>query len=124
MTDFRHRRGRRAALVRLGLRTLGVLGLLLVTIVAARGAWDMYGKFVAASDAQTDAQTQLAQLQAQYAQVHAQAQDLSTTRGQEAQLRQRYGVAKAGEGEIDIVRQASTTPGDTGADAPWWERLW
>ena len=110
--------------MRLGARTLGAGALLIITIFAVRGAWGMYGKFIDASDAESQAQAQLAELSAQYAQVEGQVQSLSSERGQEGELRARYGVAKAGEGEIDIVRQATTSGDGSRAGEPWWQRLW
>lgn len=124
MRDFRQRRLSKGALARTALYTLGVLVLLVLAVGAVRAAWGMYGKFAAANEAQTQAQSELALLESQYSQVEAQVKALSTPLGQEAQLRARYGVAKAGEGEIDIIRQApSSTQSGTGGE-PWWQQLW
>jgi len=125
MPEFRkRRRNTKAELFAALLGCVGLLALLVLAVVCVRAAWDMYGKFVAADQAHTQADAQLAQLQAQYNDVTAQVGELNSTRGQEAQVRERYGVAKPGEGEIDIVRQAaSTTAGQSGGQN-WWERLW
>lgn len=101
----------------------GIVALAALAFVAARATWDMYGKFAAASEARTDAESQLAQLQSQYARVATQVEELNTERGVEAAVRQRYGVARPGEGEITIVRQASTTD-STRSDESWFSKLW
>ena len=109
MRDFT-KRSRRADIVRRFLFGSGViLLLLLVTFGAVRGALGMYGKFAEATTANDAAQQNLAQLKAQEASVRTEVQNLSSPVGQEAQLRQSYGVAKPGEGEIQIVRQAPTS---------------
>jgi len=69
----------------------------------------MYGKFTAASEADANAQVELAELKNQQTQVGAAAKSLSSSRGIEAGVRERYGVARPGEGQIDIVRRQATT---------------
>lgn len=124
MNDFRKRRNMKREIPRMLLGSVGILALGALAYAAAHAAWDMYGKFAAAASARTDAETQLAQLQAQYAQVETQVTALNTPRGIEAAVRQRYGVAKPGEGEIDVVHTSSTTaPADSGGDS-WFSRLW
>ena len=86
-----------------------MLALAALAFVAVRGAYGMYGKFAEAAAARAGAESQLAELQGRYASVKADVDAFSTDRGVEAALRERYGVAKPGEGQIDIVRQASTT---------------
>lgn len=85
------------------------LAVLLIALVAARGAWGMYGKFVEAAQSDTNAQQQLSTLEAQQAQMSASVESLSSPRGLEAEVRERYGVAKPGEGQIQIIRDASTS---------------
>ena len=109
MGEFKKRRTTEAELLRIAGGTLGVLALAALAFVAVRGAYDMYGKFAEAAAARAGAESQLAELQGRYASVKADVDAFSTDRGVEAALRERYGVAKPGEGQIDIVRQASTT---------------
>lgn len=111
MRDFNRRRSRREELTRFGIRLAWVLALLVITVAAVRGAWAMYGKFTSSASADSAAQQNLASLKAQEAQVDEAVSSLSTEEGVEAQMRERYGVAKPGEGEIEIVTDAaSTTP--------------
>ena len=109
MMGFKKRRTTQAELLRIVGGTLGVLALAALAFVAVRGAYGMYGKFAEAAAARAGAESQLAELQGRYASVKADVDAFSTDRGVEAALRERYGVAKPGEGQIDIVRQASTT---------------
>ena len=109
MMEFKKRRTTQAELLRIVGGTLGMLALAALAFVAVRGAYGMYGKVAEAAAARAGAESQLAELQGRYASVKADVDAFSTDRGVEAALRERYGVAKPGEGQIDIVRQASTT---------------
>src|SRR6202142_4330890 len=107
MRDFSKRRGTE---VRRFVQTLGwVLLLLIIAVVAVRAAWGMYDKFAEAAASDDISQKELATLQAQQAQVSASVDSFSTSRGLEAQVRERYGVVKPGEGQIQIVRDSSST---------------
>ena len=112
MREFNRRRSRREEIVRFCTRAAGVLVLLLVTFVAVRAAWGMYGKFTSSAAADEAARQNLATLQKQETQVGGAVGSLDSERGVEAQIRERYGVAKPGEGEIQIVTDSasSTTP--------------
>lgn len=94
MQEFKKRRSRSEEYIRLAVRSLTALVLLLVMVVAMRAAWGMYGKFTQARTAKLATDVQLKEAQAQYAQVGASVEALSSQRGVEAQIRQRYGVAK------------------------------
>ena len=109
MMEFKKRRTTQAELLRIVGGTLGMLALAALAFVAVRGAYGMYGKFAEAAAARAGAESQLAELQGRYASVKADVDAFSTDRGVEAALRERYGVAKPGEGQIDIIREASTT---------------
>ncbi len=52
-------------------------------------------------------------MKAEDASVGAQVAALNSPEGQEAQLRQSYGVAVPGEGEIQIIREEPTTTAPT-----------
>lgn len=113
MREFKKRRSRRAELLNFSIRLLGALALLGITAIAVRGAWDMYGRLKVASAGQEDAQGQLQVLQAQQAEVTASVGELSSSRGVEALMRERFGVVRPGEGVIQIVHTAPTsTPTD------------
>jgi hypothetical protein len=104
---------------------LGVMAALaLLAFGTAHAAWDMYQKFSEASSADEAAQGELVTMQAQYQNISTTTDALQTDRGLEAAIRTRYGVGRPGEGEIDIIRQASTTNAAGGTDTSWWARLW
>lgn len=110
--DYRRRRAGKQDVTRAGLGALGMLLLACMAFFALRGAWGMYAKFVAASEADAAARQELEALRAQVGMVGASAEALSSARGVEAGVRERYGVARPGEGQIDIIRRevASTSP--------------
>ncbi len=117
MQDYRKRRVGRQDVTRAGIGALGILFLMLLAFFAVRGAWGMYTKFAAASAADAAAQTELETLKSQVHLVGASAEALVSMRGVEAGVRERYGVARPGEGQIDIIRrEASSTPAE--ADKP------
>jgi cell division protein FtsB len=124
MTDFKKRRSQGKDLVRVGLGCAGIVLLALLAFASVRGAWDMYGKFADAAHARRDAEAQLASLQAHYATVKGTVEDLQSERGLEAEVRERYGLSRPGEGQIDIVRHASTTPEAAPKSDTLFERLW
>jgi cell division protein FtsB len=109
MREFNRPKNKNAIVVSFLTRGAGVLFLLILAIVSVKGTWEMYNKFSEAIDGEGAAKSDLASLQAQQAQVGAAVVSLSTDRGVEAQMRERYGVAKPGEGEIDIVQSATST---------------
>src|SRR5579864_2106446 len=99
MQDFRKRRSYKAEILRVAVGSAGALALAIVAFFSAQGAYRMYQKFTDANAAQSAAQTQLAELQSQYDAMSTQVKSLATQAGQEAQLRERYGVVLPGEGE-------------------------
>ncbi len=124
MWEFKKRRRTPAAqIARMSLGGVGVLALALVAFGAARAAADMYGKFSEAAAARAGAEAQLGELQVRDEAIRAEVAALATERGVEAAMRERYGVARPGEGQIDIVRQpASTTAVEGGQNI--WQKLW
>lgn len=107
MRDFSKRRG--GNILYLLQSLAGVALMLVITFVAVRGAWGMYQKFSEAVDSDNLSQKQLATLQAQEAQVSASVDSFNSARGLEEQVRNRYGVVKPGEGQIQIVRDSTST---------------
>lgn len=93
------------------LRNLGgiaaIIILALLAAVSARAAWNMYEKFTQASVGRQSAQHEFDELKEKKERVSAAVEALSSQRGVEAEIRQRFGVALPGEGEIKIVRDQS-----------------
>jgi len=113
MQDYRRRRGNKQDVLRAGLGLGGVLLLILLAFFAVRAALGMYSKFASASQADEAAKVELEELKRQLAQVGAAAEALSSLRGVEAGVRERYGVARPGEGQIDIIRREASSTGAT-----------
>lgn len=102
----------------------GVLVLLVITVIAVRAAWGMYGKFAGAAQSDALAQKELTVLQLQQAQMAASVDSFATPRGMEAQVRERYGVVKPGEGQIQIVRDSASTTTQTAPPQNLFIRAW
>ncbi len=101
-----------------------MLLLLVITFIAARATWGMYGKFAEAAESDERAHKELATLEAQQAQVKASVDSFTSNRGVEAQVRERYGVVKPGEGQIQIVRDSASTTPRSSQDKNIFIRLW
>jgi len=111
MRDFRKQRGRSKDVGRFFVLCAGLAGVLALALFSAQAAWGMYVKFTVASKGDEAAQGDLESLQAQYTRVTAAVDDFSTARGQEGEIRERFGVSKPGEGSIEIVRAATSSEG-------------
>ncbi|MDO8518472.1 MAG: hypothetical protein Q7S26_04260, partial [bacterium] len=61
--------------------------------------------------------------QAQETRVAAAVANTSSSRGVETQLRERFGVARPGEGVIQIVRDSATSSALTTQSESWWARI-
>ena len=120
MREFKKRRTLGAEILRVTLGIGGILAPSFVSFGATRAAGGMYGKFSEAATARAGAEAQLQDLQERHETIEADVQALSSKRGVEAVARERYGVAWPGEGEIRIVRQASTT--DVLRQEPGWRQ--
>lgn len=124
MPYTRKRRTRAEEILRFCLSTLGVAALVFLTVISVRAAWGMYGKMADASIAEEGSERELAALETQKAAVTASLEELSTARGQEAALRERYGVARPGEGVMQIVAgSASSSADDAAASGNWFTDL-
>jgi cell division protein FtsB len=111
MREFKKRASTPHTLLRFFAACAGTVILFLLTVVVARAAWNMYDTFKVASDARESAQGQLESLKADQARLTAAVNAFDTQAGMEREIRDRFGVVKPGEGEIEIVRdQGSSTP--------------
>ena len=121
MRDYSKRRTDTSRIVK---KLSWVALLLVITVAAMRAAWGMYGKFAEAAASDEIAQKQLATLQEQQAQVAESVDSFKTPRGLEAQVRERYGVVKPGEGQIQIVRDSTTTVPSTAPQKSLMQHIW
>jgi len=111
MRDFKKQRSASHDVFNFFLLSAGILLILGLTTVSVQAAWGMYTKFTIASEGDAAAKAELVQLGIQHARVSAAVDDLSSNRGVEGQIRERFGVARPGEGAIMIVRSGTTTAG-------------
>lgn len=123
MQDFQKRRGYRPQLVRMALGAFGVVLLFVVAYFAVRGAWHMYGKFTQAAAAHEAGEARLVQLRQEHDRAVQRVEELRTDRGVEAELRERYGLSRPGEGEIVVVRPPADAAG-AAAGSGLLDKLW
>jgi cell division protein FtsB len=122
MQDARQQR-----LLRLVRQRLFILILLAVVLLLIPSVWSAFGKEQESRSNRLEAETQLAQLNAQKKAVEQDVAALQTPRGVEDALRHRYDVAGQGEGVIYIVDEqpTSTPPTDTHKGLfGWLAALW
>ncbi len=102
-------------------RELGITALLAVLVV-----WlsflvvGIYQKERIAQNAVADTRAELAALDARKASLSETVDDLETERGQEASLRETYGVAKPGESVIVVVPEKNLPPPPT---PTFWDKV-
>ena len=88
---------------RLMWRRLLAVGLLLVLLIAVRGVWSVYKKSIESHELKIEAQAQLTELQKREQELRADISNLKSDRGVEAELRERYDLAREGESVVVIV---------------------
>ncbi len=124
---YRYSQKDRKKPARLFLKRIALAGMAIIVVVAASGVWSVYQKDRESSAMRVAAERGLADLEKRQAALSAQLQTLGTDRGKEAILRQQYGLAAAGEGEIVIVDPspdkpilATSSPDWLHRTFPWW----
>ncbi len=106
---------------RLSLRECLVIGLLVLVLLWLLWLlWGIVGKEEKARQAANEAKTELATLMVRKETLEENIAELSTTRGEEATLRETYGVARPGEEVIIVVPDDGR---EKGSPLPWWRRF-
>ena len=108
--------------MRILMRIAGAVLLLFLTLTAAKAAYDMYGRFSRASLRDAATQAKQRELEGEFSRLQNGVKELQSDRGVEEALRGRYGLARPGEGEILIVRQAPEAP--QGGASGFFKRVW
>ncbi len=89
---------------------LGAVLLLVVLAIALRGVWGVYKKAQESRVIREEAEATLGDLQVREAELRGEISVLSTDRGVEQELRERYDLAKADEGVVVIVEPPAPPP--------------
>ncbi len=113
MQEFKKRHTKPHYLLRFAAMLASTAVLFAVAGVAVSSAWNMYDTFTAATVAREDAEQNLAAAQSDEARVQATVAALGTQAGVEREVRERFGVVKPGEGEIQIVRDSAPEEAQT-----------
>ena len=102
-----------------------IVALVVVCLFLAHGVWDVYGKYEKSKEIADRASTNLAELQSRQDSLSQSIDALGTTEGKENEIRDRFGVVKAGE-KVVVVVDASTSNDEQAAVAAsgWWSRFW
>ena len=96
--------------MRLMWRRLLALVLLILVAIAAQGAWGVYKKAQDSGNLKAEAQAKLDDLKKRELELRTDISNLRSDRGIEAELRERYNLAAAGESVIVIVDPPAPPP--------------
>lgn len=99
--------------MRLMWRRLIAVLLLVVIAIALRGVWGVYQKSQESRVLKIEAQAQLGDLQKREQELRTDISNLKSDRGVEAELRERYSLAKEGESVVVIVDPPAPPPEPT-----------
>jgi cell division protein FtsB len=91
-------------------RRFFALLLLILIILAVRGAWRVAQKSSEAEELRVESQARLSELQKREQELRTDIAGLRSERGIEAELRERYDLAAEGEGVVVIVEAPSPGP--------------
>jgi len=109
MATFQQRRDP----MRLMWRRIVAVLLLLILAIALRGVWGVYQKSLESHELKTEAQGKLGDLRTREQELRTDISSLKSDRGVEAELRERYDLAKEGEGVVVIVDPPEPPPEPT-----------
>ena len=110
--------------VKLFWRRLAMLALCIFILFALWAVIGVFQKERESQDLRKDAEAQLRELQKREIALKARIESLETERGQEAALRDAYGVGREGEGMVQIVDRPATTSEQYGEErVSWFQRL-
>lgn len=106
MANFQQRRDP----LRLMWRRLAAVLLLLVVAIAVRGAWGVYEKSKESRILMVESQAKYDELSQREQELRADIAALRSEQGIEGELRERYDLAKEGEGVVVILDQPESPP--------------
>ncbi len=124
MREFKKRQPTGSILLKFFAVSMGTLVLFLLTVVVARAAWGMYDTLKIAAEARESAEGQLKSLKSDHMRLVAAVTSFESEEGVEREVRARFGVARPGEGEIQIVRDEASSTQKTGpSENPFFHTL-
>ena len=98
--------------------------LVVVCLFLAHGVWDVYGKYEKSKEIADRVSANLSSLQAREGSLGQEIASLGTPEGKEKEIRDRFGVVKAGENVVVVEDDASATGQTMGTwGSGWWSRF-
>lgn len=99
--------------------------LFVMLVFVTRGAWSIYQKAQIALAERDIAEHSLGELQSRTSELNASLASLNSAKGQEAEVRQKYTVAKPGEEVVVVVDDNSKKSENSGVatDKSIWQRV-
>lgn len=102
-----------------------ILLLLILCLILGRGLWGIYKKYDKSREIADKLQNELVALEEKQAKLNKAIGDLDTPEGKEREVRDRFGVVKAGEKMVVLVDE-SPVPKQQGSafEESWWAKFW
>ncbi|HVU06328.1 MAG TPA: septum formation initiator family protein [Candidatus Paceibacterota bacterium] len=120
MREFQERR----RIKRLLHSRYAIAALAIMCLFLGRGVWNVYAKYEKSRDISARMETELSALQTREDSLNGQIVALGTPEGKEREIRDRFGVVRAGEKMVVLVDEASNTDQTAAvAEISWWEKL-
>lgn len=102
---------------------IGLVVLLIVVAIFAKGTWSVYTKAKFAEENRTQAEQELEKLEEREAALNEELVRLNTQRGLEEEIRQKFDVGKEGEQMIVLVDAPDPEPEVVVEEPSIWERI-
>lgn len=112
--------GQRDRAVQLVWKRLAWVALLVLVVILGRAAWDMYMRWKEATKYQERATAELSGILERETELRKDIASLKDGHGVETALRDRFGLAKEGEGVIVIVDEEVVE--NAAESSSWWAR--
>lgn len=101
-----------------------LLILLIAILFVGRAAWSMFAKSQETEENLARAQRELSELQSRAAHLESELEKFEREDGVETEIRERFNVAKEGEGVIILYdEQRDEEEANTDRNRPWWKRF-
>ncbi len=98
--------------------------LVVITLILARGTWEVLSKERATALRREDLESRIATMEERNSELQDNLAFLSTEEGLEGEIRGKFDVSEEGEHVVVIVEPKPETPSGDDIRKPWYRRFW